>query len=101
MGRAVNSEVGKFKPGDRVTVKFEDRPGHIRTPWYIRGKTGWIERVHGDFLNPELLAFGRDGLPMRTLYLVAFNQADVWSKPVEAKDKILVDIYEHWLDPAG
>ena len=32
----------RFKPGDRVKVKFEDRPGHIRTPWYIRGKTGWI-----------------------------------------------------------
>ena len=101
MGRAVNLPVGKFKEGDRVTVKFEDRPGHIRTPWYIRGKTGWIERVHGDFLNPESLAFGRDGLPKRTLYSVAFNQLDVWPKAVGFKDKILVDIYEHWLTPAA
>ena len=31
-----------FKPGDRVKVRFEDRPGHIRTPWYIRGKTGIV-----------------------------------------------------------
>ena len=73
----MNLPVGKFKAGDPVTVKFEDRPGHIRTPWYIRGKTGWIERVYGDFLNPESLAFGRDGLPKRTLYLVALNQSDV------------------------
>ena len=101
MGRAVNFPAGKFRAGDRVTVKFEDRPGHIRTPWYIRGKTGWIERVYGDFLNPESLAFGRDGLPKRTLYLVAFNQSDVWPKAVGSKDKILVDIYEHWLTPAA
>ena len=92
-------EARRFKPGDRVQVKSEDRPGHIRTPWYIRGKTGWIEGIHGDFLNPESLAFGRDGLPKRTLYLVVFNQADVWDDPAGANDKVLVDIYEHWLEP--
>jgi nitrile hydratase len=92
---------GRFKTGDRVHVSFEDRPGHLRTPWYIRGKTGWIERVHGDFLNPESLAFGGDGLPKRTLYSVAFNQTDVWGKSKTPKDKLLVDIYDHWLDPAN
>jgi nitrile hydratase len=91
----------KFKPGDPVRVRADDRLGHIRTPFYIRGKTGWIERVHGDFLNPESLAFGGDGLPKRTLYLVAFTQGDVWGTSKGAKDKVLVDIYEHWLDPAA
>ena len=99
MGRAVTSATGRFRPGDRVKVKFEDRPGHLRTPWYIRGKSGWIEKVYGDFLNPELLAFGKDGLPRKTLYLVAFNQADVWEKSAVPKDKLLVDIYDHWLEP--
>jgi len=97
----VNSAAGKFKPGDRVKVKFEDRPGHIRTPWYIRGKTGWIERVHGDFLNPESLAVARDGLPKKTLYLVAFNQSDVWGTSARRTDKVFGDIYEHWLEPAA
>ena len=92
---------GRFKAGDRVQVRFEDRPGHLRTPWYIRGKAGWIERVYGDFLNPESLAFGGDGLPKRTLYMVSFNQQDVWGKAAGSKDKVLVDIYEHWLDPAA
>jgi hypothetical protein len=98
MGRAMNAVSGRFKPGDRVKVRFEDRPGHLRTPWYVRGKSGWIERVYGEFLNPESLAFGRDGLPKKTLYLVAFNQSDLWGEANKA-DKLLVDIYEHWLDP--
>ena len=99
MGRTVSAADGQFKPGDRVKVKFEDRPGHLRTPWYIRGKPGRIEKVYGDFLNPESLAFGKDGLPKKTLYLVAFNQTDVWGKSAGAKDKVLVDIYDHWLEP--
>lgn len=93
--------VGTFRPGDRVRVRMEDRPGHIRTPFYIRGKTGWVERVHGEFLNPESLAYGRDGLPKRPLYLVGFYQKDVWGDYRAApQDKLYVDIYEHWLDPA-
>jgi nitrile hydratase len=78
---------------------MDDRPGHIRTPWYVRGKTGWIQGVHGDFLNPESLAHGGDGLPKRTLYLVAFEQEKVWSQYPASQDKLFVDIYEHWLDP--
>jgi len=97
----VNAASARFKPGDRVKVKFEDRPGHLRTPWYIRGKSGWVERVYGEFLNPESLAFGRDGLPKKTLYLVAFNQTDVWDDAAKNRDKVLVDIYEHWLEPIG
>jgi hypothetical protein len=101
MGPAVKLPAARFKPGDRVRVRSEDRPGHIRTPWYIRGKTGWVEQVHGQFLNPESLGHGGDGLPKRPLYLIAFNQTEVWGKYAAARDKVLVDIYEHWLDPAS
>lgn len=97
----MSADSGRFKLGDRVKVRFEDRPGHIRTPWYIRGKAGWVEKVYGQFLNPESLAFGGDGLPKKTLYLVAFNHSDVWGNSRVRADKVLVDIYEHWLDPAA
>jgi hypothetical protein len=96
----VSESSGRFKTGDRVRVRAEDRPGHIRTPFYIRGKTGWVERVHGEFHNPESLAFGGDGLPKRPLYLVGFHQAEVWDRYAASKDKLFIDIYEHWLDPA-
>src|SRR3981189_3610618 len=101
MGGLVTSGGPTFKPGDRVRVKAEERPGHIRTPAYVRGKLGWVERVHGEFRDPELLAYGRDGLPRRPLYLVGFRQTDLWPERYaeSPRDNLYVDIYEHWLEP--
>ena len=97
----MSERVGRFKPGDRVRVRMEVRPGHIRTPFYVRGKVGWVEAYHGDFPNPEELAYGKDGLPARPLYLVGFNQSDLWEAYGSSRqDKLYLDIYEHWLEPA-
>jgi nitrile hydratase len=90
----------RFAPGDRVAVRPSVSPGHIRTPHYIRGKVGEVERVCGPFANPEELAYGRDGLPARPLYRVRFRQVDVWPDYAEATmDRVEVEIYEHWLEP--
>jgi len=97
----VNTAAARFNPGDRVRVRAEDRPGHIRTPFYIRGKVGRVERVHGEFLNPESLGHGGDGLPKRRLCLVSFYQNEVWDNYTSSsQDKLYVDIFEHWLEPA-
>lgn len=91
----------KFKPGDRVRVRIGSPPGHVRTPSYIRGKIGLVEVIHGAFRNPELLAYGGDGLPKQFLYLVRFDQARLWTQyNGSPRDQLLVDIYEHWLEPA-
>ena len=91
----------RFRPGDRVRVKALDPPGHVRSPWYIRGKTGHVVRVHGAFRDPERLAYGGDGLPPRPLYLVGFRQTDIWPDyRASPRDTLYVDIYEHWLEPA-
>lgn len=92
---------GRFEPGDRVRVRVGSPPGHFRTPTYIQGKTGAVERVHGDYRNPESLAYGGDGLPKQPLYLVRFPQSYVWRTYAgAAHDQLLMDIYEHWLEPA-
>lgn len=92
----------RFKPGDPVAVRAAYPPGHVRTPCYIRGKTGIVERICGSFANPEELAFGRDGLPARALYRVRFGQHDVWHDyRGPASDTVDVEIYEHWLEPAS
>src|SRR5438105_1164745 len=41
-GRANATHRQRFKPGDRVRVKLDFVPGHIRLPAYIRGKVGVV-----------------------------------------------------------
>jgi nitrile hydratase len=92
----------RFRTGDAVAVRAAYPPGHIRTPYYIRGKRGVIERLCGEFANPEELAFGRDGLPKRALYRVRFQQAHVWPDYGGApEDTVDIEIFEHWLEPAA
>ena len=91
-----------YAPGQRVEVRKVDAPGHIRTPHYVRGKTGVIERFAGFFRNPEELAYGRSGHPLRALYRVRFVQSHVWPDyQGGAGDTIDIDLYEHWLRPAN
>lgn len=91
----------RYAPGDRVCVRRAHPPGHVRTPFYIRGKAGIVERICGGFANPEELAYGRRGLPARTLYRVRFRQRDVWPDySGRPDDTVDIEIYEHWLDPA-
>lgn len=90
----------RFEPGQVVTVRTGAAPGHIRTPWYLRGKTGRIERICGAFANPEELAYGRDGLPARVLYRVRFSMEEVWGADHAGDpDTIDAEIFEHWLEP--
>jgi nitrile hydratase subunit beta len=91
----------RFEVGDRVRVKRSFPPGHRRTPFYIRGKLGVVERVCGTFANPEELAYGFDGKPERVLYRVRFAQKEVWADyEGPARDGIEMEIYEHWLEKA-
>ena len=90
----------RFKPGDAVTVRRADPIGHVRAPHYVRGKSGRVERICGEFANPEELAFGRSGLPRRPLYRITFYQQELWPDyRGSARDTVDVEIYEHWLEP--
>ncbi|MBI4208064.1 MAG: nitrile hydratase subunit beta [Betaproteobacteria bacterium] len=92
----------RFKVGDRVVIKRSFPPGHRRTPYYIRGKRGVIERICGAFPNPEELAYGFDGEPRKVLYRVRFAQNHVWPEyRGPAHDVIEMEIFEHWLEPAS
>ena len=89
----------RFAPGDVVRVRAGRGPGHIRTPAYLRGRTGRIERICGSFANPEELAYHRDGLPAVALYRVRFAMAEVWGSRAErGGDTLDAEIFEHWLD---
>lgn len=91
-----------FSPGERVRIIDLDKPGHVRTPRYVREKTGSIERYCGAFENPEERGYGRIGQGRIPLYRVEFRQHDLWPDyQGSARDRLVLEIYEHWLKPAG
>lgn len=90
----------RFQPGQAVKVRSTFPPGHVRTPYYCRGQAGIVDAVAGTYANPEDLAYGRPGRPV-PLYRVRFRQADLWpAYEGPADDNLVIDIYEHWLEPA-
>jgi hypothetical protein len=88
-----------FSPGQTVRISARAHEGHHRTPAYLKGRTGVVERVHGAFTNPETRAHGADGLPRRTLYQVGFDHGDLWPQDATARDdRLYADVFEHWLE---
>ncbi|HEU4494814.1 MAG TPA: SH3-like domain-containing protein [Rubrobacteraceae bacterium] len=91
-----------FEPGDRVRVRASEKPGHVRTPGYLKGKEGKIDSVLGKFRSPEDLAYGLSGEPERPLYKVEFLQTEVWDGyQGSASDRLYADVYEQWLERGG
>lgn len=92
----------RFEPGAAVRVRIDYPKGHCRTPYYCRGKSGVVERICGEFRDPEELAYGGEGLPKQPLYRVRFRQAELWPDYAgPANDCVEIEIYEHWLEAAG
>lgn len=88
-----------FSVGERVRIRNTNPPGHRRTPHYVKGKTGVIERYCGTFKNPEELAYGFDGLPKRELYRVRIAQTELWPDYGGAPgDTLDLEIFDHWLE---
>ncbi|WP_102110384.1 SH3-like domain-containing protein [Oceaniglobus roseus] len=89
----------QFPDGAAVRVKALMPPGHVRTPAYLRGKRGIVERRLGPFPSPEQLAYNlpAERLP---LYRVRFTMAEVWGPAAERPDDTLdAEIYGPWLLP--
>ena len=92
----------RYRAGQRVRVAARSHEGHHRTPAYVKGKIGCVDRVYTSFTNPETRAYGKDGLPKQPLYLVRFAQRDVWPDyRGRAGDRIYADVFEHWLEETG
>lgn len=97
---AGDAAAARYCVGDRVRVRAAYPPGHVRTPYYCRGRIGVVERLCGAFANPEELAYNRPGLPRQPLYRVRFHSAELWPDYREhANDVVEIEIYQHWLEP--
>jgi nitrile hydratase beta subunit-like protein len=92
----------RFRAGDRVRVLHLGKTGHIRTPFYVRGKTGEIGEACGCFLNPEDLSVGNTAGPAVPLYRVRFRQSELWPDYRGSdRDVLSIEIYDHWLANAS
>ncbi|CUH29399.1 Nitrile hydratase subunit beta [Jannaschia seosinensis] len=85
-------------PGTSVRVRAMRPPGHVRTPGYLRGRIGIVERALGPFPNPEQLAYGHAAARL-PLYRVRFRMGDLWPSTETPDDTLDAEIYAHWLEP--
>ncbi len=84
--------------GSRVKIKDISPPGHIRTPKYIRGKNGVIERFLGVFKNPEQLAYSLQAKEYG-LYRVRFKMTELWDDYSEhPNDTLDAEVFVHWIE---
>ena len=86
-----------YAVGERVRVKTMSMLGHVRTPFYARGKQGTVIRIVGSFDNPEELAWNRPG-DRRVLYSVRFRSDELFPETPAHDDTVDIEVYEHWLE---
>lgn len=98
-GRTNNSARERFKPGDRVRVRADYVPGHMRMPGYIRGKTGVVVSESPAYPFPDAHAHGVEAADEPT-YDVRFRSEDLWPN---SSDPALVHagVFQSYLERVG
>jgi nitrile hydratase subunit beta len=90
----------RFRPGASVRVRRMRPEGHTRCPRYVRGAVGVIERVHGDDRLADAVARGED-VPAEAVYAVRFRSEDLFGPGEEPPYRVLVDLWESYLEEPG
>lgn len=87
-----------FSAGDAVKAKFHAPLGPTRLPRYVRGHTGRIETFRGWHALPDAGALGEDRA--EPLYSVSFLASAIWGDVTAPNDKVYLDLWESYLEPA-
>ncbi len=95
-GRVGPIDLPVIEVGDRVRVKDEFVPGHIRMPGYIRGKTGVVVGVSPAYPYPDAHGHGLQS-PWQQTFDVQFSAQDIWPDGAEAAD-IQVGVFHAYLE---
>jgi len=89
----------QFRPGDRVRARNLNPIGHTRSPRYIRGRVGTVERHNGAHVLPDSNAHGLGEDP-RHLYSVRFTARELWGPDASPRDSVSLDLWEPYLERA-
>ncbi|HZA95094.1 MAG TPA: nitrile hydratase subunit beta [Burkholderiaceae bacterium] len=88
----------RFRAGDRVRVRAEYVPGHIRMPGYIRGKTGVVVSESPAYPFPDAHAHAVDAENEPT-YDVRFRSEDLWPNSADSA-LVHVGVFQSYLERA-
>ena len=87
-----------FSVGQKVRTKISITAFHTRLPAYVRGRIGVIEAYHGS--QPLADASARGVIKPEPLYTVAFEAAELWPEAQARRERVFVDAWESYLEPA-
>jgi nitrile hydratase len=90
----------RFGPGDRVVARNAHPVGHTRSPRYVRGRPGVVERDHGVFVFADTSGVGLGPQPQH-VYSVRFAARDLWGADAAEHAAVYVDLWDDHLDPAS
>ena len=97
-GRTNAAARQRFQPGDRVLVRADHVPGHIRMPGYIRGKTGVVVGESPTYPFPDAHAHAIKAEDEPT-YDVRFRSEDLWPNSAE-RALVHVGVFQSYLERA-
>jgi nitrile hydratase beta subunit len=95
-GRANVAPRERFKPGDRVRVRTDYVPGHVRMPGYIRGKTGIVVSESPAYPFPDAHAHGVKSDDEPT-YDVRFQSEELWPNSADPA-LVHVGVFQSYLE---
>lgn len=88
----------RFEAGDRVRVKEDRVPGHVRMPAYVRGRTGVVVGESPAYPFPDAHAHGVAAEDEPT-YDVRFRSEDLWPNSADPA-LVHVGIFQSYLERA-
>jgi len=88
----------RFQPGDRVRVRDDYVPGHVRMPGYIRGRTGVVVSESPAYPFPDAHAHAIAAQDEPT-YDVRFRSEDLWPQSADAA-LVHVGVFQSYLERA-
>jgi nitrile hydratase len=90
----------RYKVGERVLVRNINPATHTRVPRYVRGHHGVIRHDWGTFIFPDSHAHGMGANPQHC-YRVEFTARELWGASYPGSQRVNVDLWEAYLEPAA
>ena len=97
-GRPLRKDAPAFAVGERVRVRNEYVPGHVRMPGYIRGKSGVVIAESPPYPFPDAAAH-QLGHDMEPTYDVRFETSELWPDSAE-RASVTVAVFRSYLEKA-